>query len=143
MPKIVAKKPAKIDFYKFVKPEKARTGDKAQKNLVEALNKNIQATNNQGTTINSIANVLKDFVETQRRVFEVISSDVDTTGFTAQFTKPQVDDDDDEIVEVEEIEGPKMPGFLEAIMNLLKLQPKKLMYLALQKKRMYLLETRI
>ncbi len=48
MPKIVAKKPAKIDFYKFVKPEKARTGDKAQKNLVEALNKNIQATNNQG-----------------------------------------------------------------------------------------------
>ena len=119
MPKIVAKKPAKIDFYKFVKPEKARTGDKAQKNLVEALNKNIQATNNQGSTINSIANVLKDFVETQRRVFEVISSDVDTTGFTAQFTKPQTDDEE-EIVEVEELEGPKMPGFLEAIFNLFK-----------------------
>ena len=34
MPKVVAKKPAKIDFYKFVKPEKARTGDKAQKSLL-------------------------------------------------------------------------------------------------------------
>lgn len=118
MPKVVAKKPAKIDFYKFVKPEKARTGDKAQKSLVESLNKNIEATNNQGSTINSIGNVLKDFVETQRRVFESISADVDT-GFAPQFTGPQTDDDE-EIVEVEELEGPKMPGFLEGIFNLFK-----------------------
>tara|TARA_B100000902_G_scaffold383875_1_gene423301 strand:+ start:399 stop:2549 length:2151 start_codon:yes stop_codon:yes gene_type:complete len=118
MPKVVAKKPAKIDFYKFVKPEKARTSDPAQKGLVEVLNKNIQATNNQGSTINSIGNVLKDFVDTQRRVFESISGDVDT-GFAPQFTGPQTDDDD-EVVEVEELEGPKMPGFLEAIFNLFK-----------------------
>ena len=118
MPKVVAKKPAKIDFYKFVKPEKSRTTDAAQKGLVEALNNNIRATNNQGSTINSIANVLKDFVETQRRVFESMTSDVDT-GFTAQFTKPQVDDEE-EVIEVEELEGPKMPSFLEGIFNLFK-----------------------
>ena len=118
MPKVVAKKPAKIDFYKFVKPEKARTKDPAQKGLVESLNRNIQATNNQGSTINSIGNVLKDFVDSQRRIFESITSDIDT-GFTPSFIKPQTDDDE-EIVEVEELEGPKMPGFLEAIFNLFK-----------------------
>ena len=86
MPKVVAKKPAKIDFYKFVKPEKARTKDPAQKGLVESLNRNIQATNNQGSTINSIGNVLKDFVDSQRRIFESITSDIDT-GFTPSFIK--------------------------------------------------------
>ena len=78
-------KGAKIDFYKFVavKPPGSESqmsaGDKA---VVTAVNSNIQATNNLGKTLNSLAKVVKDIktiqlarlTAEQRRIYDLILS---------------------------------------------------------------------
>ena len=66
------KAPVKINFYKFVSPTKvggiSGAKDAASKtniSLQVAINKNIQATNNLGATVNSIAKILTEFRNSQ------------------------------------------------------------------------------
>ena len=118
----VIKKPAKINFYKFVKPEKP-SGSAVKKDgnvqLVKTINKNVTAINNLGATLNSIASVLTDFVSTQQKLFDNISKSVEPT-FIPRYTSPQKKGEDDTEVVDNDIAKVKMPGFLEAIFNLVK-----------------------
>ena len=120
----VIKKPAKINFYKFVKPETVRSSSTKVKKgntvqLTKSINKNVLALNNLGTTLNSIANVLTDFVTTQQKLFDNIGKSVEPT-FIPRYTGVKERDEESTGLVDNEIAEVKMPGFLEAIFNLVK-----------------------
>ena len=120
----VIKKPAKINFYKFVKPETVRSSSTKVKKgntvqLTKSINKNVLALNNLGTTLNSIANVLTDFVSTQQKLFDNIGKSVEPT-FIPRYTSPKERGEESTGLVDNEIAEVKMPGFLEAIFNLVK-----------------------
>lgn len=118
----VIKKPAKINFYKFVNPEKPSGSVGKRDNnvqLTKTINKNVTAINNIGITLNSIAKTLTDFVTTQQQIFDNISKST-KPAFVARYNKPAASSrDSGELVDTEVAET-KMPGFLESIFNIIK-----------------------
>lgn len=87
------KAPVKINFYKFVSPTKvggiSGAKDAASKtniSLQVAINKNIQATNNLGATVNSIAKILTEFRNSQALLISNLHKN--DKKFKAIYTKP-------------------------------------------------------
>jgi|SaaInlV_120m_DNA_3_1039746.scaffolds.fasta_scaffold00536_11 hypothetical protein len=118
---IKIKKPAKINFYKFVKPEVAASDKKGAGNaaLIKSISKNVSALNNIGTTLNSVAKAMQEFVESQQNILKNVTTSVEPS-FVPRYTKPMGQDDDGDGLVDNDIAEVKMPGFLEAIFNLLK-----------------------
>ena len=120
---IKIKKPAKINFYKFVKPEGAGSSTKKSAGstaLAKGIGKNVSALNNIGVTLNSVAKAMQEFVESQQNILKNVTTSVEPS-FVPRYTKPMGQDDDGGGGLVDnDIAKVKMPGFLEAIFNLVK-----------------------
>ena len=81
-------KSSKINFYKFVQvkaPSGSMSANKDQVALTSAINSNVKATNNLGSTLNSIANVLTDFKKIQLAQLDIDQKN--RVKFQAEYTK--------------------------------------------------------
>ena len=109
-------KGAKIDFYKFVavKPPASESqmsaGDKA---VVTAVNSNIQATNNLGKTLNSLAKVVKDIKTIQ--LARLTAEQKKNLRFDPKYNTPQRS----QVGFMKSFRAGKIPGFLESLLGLL------------------------
>lgn len=118
------KKGAKINFYKFVSVEKPQSSgankgaNKTNVQLTVALNKNVSALNNLGATLNSIAKVLTEFSATQQQLAQSFSAAAKPK-FKPQYNKADSTGRGMDLSEGEVAET-QMPGFLEAIFNIVK-----------------------
>ena len=113
------KKSAKLNFYKFVSPVKVNTGgDKKFVGLQMGINKNTQAINNIGATINSLGKVMGEFRDGQAKMLEQIQAS-SKEKFKPVYTKPTGGPD---MGRLEEGETPEtvMPGWLESLFNIIK-----------------------
>ena len=110
-------KGAKIDFYKFVavKPPSSESqmsaGDKA---VVTAVNSNIQATNNLGKTLNSLAKVVKDIKTIQ--LARLTAEQKKNLRFDPKYNTPQGRTG---LSFMKSFRAGKIPGFLESLLGLL------------------------
>jgi len=113
------KKSAKLNFYKFVTPKKMKVEAKDAGVLQEGINKNTQALNNIGKTLNSLGAVLTEFRDAQAKMVETLTAQ-QKVKFTPVYAKPtggpKMDLGDGE----QKLPETQMPGFLEAIFNLVK-----------------------
>ena len=87
----VKKSGAKLNFYKFVSvvPPKTNLGKKADPQVVglhTSINKVVQATNNLGATVNSIAKILQDFSGSQALLLQNLK--LTAPKFQPVYTKP-------------------------------------------------------
>ena len=120
----ITKTGPKINFYKFVPPVRVSgTGvskDPSQQTNLKlqlAFNKNVQATNNLGATVNSIAKILTEFRNSQAQLVSNLKQN--EKKFQAIYAKPT---GGPEMGELEEGEVPEtqMPGWLESIFSIVK-----------------------
>ena len=118
---VAVKKSAKIKPYKFVDTRVSISQDAPQeeKKLVEVLKKQQQAINNLGSTVNSIAAVLKDFRDNQAKQIQLQESSIPK--FEARYTTPEgpVGRGGEAVSGTPTLSLPKM-GFLESLMSFLK-----------------------
>ena len=113
------KKSAKINFYKFVSPKKMKVDAKGSAVLQEGINKNTQALNNIGATLNSLAKVMTEFRDAQAKLVESLTAQ-QKVAFKPSYTQPTGGPKMDLGSNEQELPTTQMPGFLESIFNLVK-----------------------
>ena len=118
------KGPTKINFYKFVTPVKVGgfTGakDAASKSnmmLHSAINKNVQATNNLGATVNSIAKILTEFRNSQALLIANLHKN--QKKFKAIYNKPTGGPNMGKL-EGGDVAETVMPSWLESVFGIVK-----------------------